>query len=418
MLVKEIIERIRNDLGDNRTAEYSGINLLASIRAELNDCADVTAASGENIASVVRAKLGDVPDSVLGTTTEANVDADSVIHYAQWGTTGNVTGTTGNINEIVELASGNGSLADYAADGIKTIKGMRPDATINGVLSGGFQTALNLYVLARCVEGEVETGTNAYAVFYDRFATAVQAVPAHIPDAELEKIISLGITTIRGRRPDLGLCVSTVPVLETYAMAQASQSKLGSTGNLEVNFSSFNAELDKIPYHYTDEELNQYITDGQNAIKAIRPDADEIMDDFSDAVKSYAVCHALGRRFGKSAEAMSLWQANDANYKNTMHAVPYHWTDEELLILVHDSIRDILKKRSDARMDDWGYELAGIETEPLIGDKYPLRESFAKASEWFSAAGAISCRIGADSGADAKYQMWTKQYDIQIKGER
>ena len=563
--VATILSYLRELLGDDATRTGTAVS-LSSIRAELNDTADVSPVTNTNmIMDAVIAKLGIVSDSVIGTTTTANVTADSVIHYAEWGNIGNVSGTNGNINGSVVLNSYN-MLSTYAADGIKTIKGMRPDALLsNGELSGGFQAALNLYVLARCLEGEVETnaGNGGYKTFYEQFERAVAAVPKHISDAGVANFISLGSAAIAGRRPDLGLCNATVPLLEEYATLSALQKKNGTP----ADFSSFYAELDKIPYHYTSAELNQYITDGQNAIKALRTDAASMINCFSDAVKSYAICHAMGRRFGKAAEAMSVWQAHDANFKSVIAAVPYHWTDAELtafsetggnvisvkrpdlsgtgaesvgrlhytvfsalerrigadnnaaalhkvhyeqfysdlenmpyhwtdeeltnfqteaiqtisslrdditdgmkirsdlvpallfcvsslannlrkdaasrnlsdaqwtklvnlikslpyhwtdtelLNQVHDSIRDILAKRSDARMDDFGYELAGIETEPLIGDPYPLRTSFAKASEWFSAAGAISCRIGSDSGADMKYQTWIGRYNEQIMGK-
>ena len=610
MLVSEIISRIRSDLGDSRTVEYSTVNLLnrirtelndtagsgssinvlnevrkiladetsrtgtavnlAGIRAELNDTSDITAAVTTSVISSVRAKLGDPADSVLGTTTADSVSVESVIHYAQWSTTGDVSGTDSDINSSVELASGSGSLSDYAADGIKTIKGMRPDTLINGNLPGGFQNALNLYVLARCLEGEVETevGSAGYRTFYDRFEKEVAAVPPHITDSVMTGFLNLGTAEITARRPDLGsvICTATLSLLEDFVMAQASQSKLGTAA--QPNLTAFYSLLDSIPYHYSDTELNQYIAEGNAAVKALRPDADPIINCFSEAVKSYVVCHALGRRFGKVAETMSLWQAHDANFKAVTAAVPYHWTDAELnafitaggnvvlskrpdlnntsakavceinytvfnalerrigidanaavvhqthhdqfyadlenlphhwtdaelttfqneamqtvtalrddltdngkirsdmvealifcisslannsrkdaasrnlsdtqwtklnamikslpyhwtdaelLNQLYDSIRDILRLRSDARMDDSGFELASVVTEPSINAQYPLRESFAKASEWFSAAGAIACRIGADSGADAKYQLWQTRYQNEIIGAR
>lgn len=610
MLISDIISRIRADLDDDRTAAYITVSLLdrirtelndtagsgtavnilnevrkilgdestrtgtpvslASIRAELNDTADITSASTDSVIPSVRAKLGDPADSVLGTTTAASVTADSVIHYAQWSTSGSVTGTNAAINSSVNVASSSGSLSAYAEDGIKTIKGMRPDALINGNLPGGFQNALNLYVLARCLEGEVETevGSAGYRTFYDRFEKEVTAVPPHISDAVLAGFLAAGTTEITARRPDLGnvICTATLSALEDFVMAQAAQSKLGTAA--QPNLTAFYQFLDSIPYHYSDAELNQYIADGNAAVKAIRADADSMIDCFSDAVKSYAVCHAMGRRFGKDAEASSIWQAHDANFKAVVAAVPYHWTDaelnafiadgetlitvrrpdlsgtaaasidkmhytvfsaierrigkdenaaalhkthyeqfysdldnlphhwtdaeltgfqteaiqtvsslrddlvsngqirsdlipallfcisslannfhkdaasrnlsdaqwtklvnlvkslpyhwsdDELLNQLHDSIRDIIRLRSDARMDDSGFELTSIVTEPLISAPYPLRTSFAKASEFFSAAGAISCRIGADPGADAKYQQWLTRYQNEIRGAR
>ncbi|MBO4303543.1 MAG: hypothetical protein J6A21_03055 [Lentisphaeria bacterium] len=610
MLISEILSRVRSDLSDTREIQYAdGLLLsrireelndtagensanidvlssvrkilsdessrtgtpvsLASIRAELNDTANVTAFSTADIAKSVRAKLGDVDDVVLGTTTAANVTPESVIHYAQWGNAGNVTGTTGNINASVTLASSTNLFGVYVADGIKTIIGMRPDATINGVLSGGFQTALNLYVLARCLEGEVEAnGGGGFGAFYDRFVQAVNSVPAHVSDSVLAHAVSMGTAVINGRRPDLGVCGSTSTLLEDFVMGQFSQSKLGDNGKVQLNLQNFYSELDKIPYHYADAELNGYIADGQAAVKAIRPDAVSIIDCFSDAVKSYAVCHAMGRRFGKNAEGMSVWQANDANFKAVVAAVPYHWTDAELrsfmdmgesaiairrpdlsgtsagkmdqmhytvfsalerrigkdenaaalhkvhleqfyadmdhypkhysdseleafqeegksilsalredavsngmirsdlvpallfctvamaenyakdastrslndsqwsrllgllkaipfhwtnetlLMFLHDSIRDILRLRSDARMDDFGYELAGVTDTPLQEDPFPLRESFAKASEYFCAAQAVSSRIGQDPGAEGKYQIWRTNYETEITGGR
>ncbi len=319
-------------------------DIISRIRAELSDTADITAADTSSVIPSVRAKLGDPADSVLGTTTAASVTADSVIHYAQWSTSGSVTGTDAAINSSVNVASSSGSLSAYAADGIKTIKGMRPDALINGDLPGGFQNALNLYVLARCLEGEVETevGSAGYRTFYDRFEKEVAAVPPHIADAALAGFLSLGTTEILARRPDLGntICTATLSVLEDFVMAQVSQSKLGTAAH--PNLTAFYSILDSIPYH---------------------------------------------------------------------------WSDAELLKLIHDSIRDIIRLRSDARMDDSGYE-TDIETEPLITDNFPLRESFAKAAEWFSAAGAIACRIGKDQGADAKYQLWQSRYNEEIRGAK
>lgn len=705
----DLLGSLREFLGDDSTRTGSEVS-LDSIRAELNDTANVSPAAGITAADI-RAKLGDPADSVLGVTTAANVNADSVIHYAQWGNTGGVTGTTGNINGSVQLAASTNQLSSYAQEGVKVLKGMRPDALVNGQLSGGFQAALNLYVLARCLEGEVETGTNGYQVFYDRFTAAAAAVPPHVPDSAIASYITLGQNTITGRRPDLGICAATVALLEDFVMAQVAQTKLGGSEKHQVNLGNFNNELDKIPYHYSNTELNQYVADGQNAVKALRPDAGEIIGCFSDAVKSYAVCHALGRRFGKIAETMSLWQAHDANFKavtaavpyhwtdaelngfldiisndisghrpdlgfsqavlscvlnyaaalarfqipgnsgnvaeaqqvffneldkipyhytdtelnqyisdgqeavkalrpdgesiidcfseavksyavchalgrrfgkaaetmslwqahdanfkavtaavpyhwtdeelasfnqnaesliderrpdlngtaaasidamhytvfsaierrigkdenaaalhkvhydqfyadmenlpyhwtdaqltgfqneaiqlisslrddlvsggnlrsdiapaavfcisslannrlkdpgsrnlsdaqwnklvNLVKSLPYHWTDTELLNLLHDSIRDILRSRSDARLDDFGFELAGIEAEPLITDEFPLRESFAKASEFYSAAAAVAARIGQDSGAENKYQLWQTRYQNGIKG--
>ena len=320
MLVSEIIARVRNDLGDE---------------------ADLTAVSDTTVVyNSVLAKLGKVPDAQLGTTTAATVNAESVIHYAQWSNSGPVTGTDGNINASVQLASSTNMLATYAADGIKTIKGMRPDAIISGNLSGGFQTALNLYVLARCLEGEVETdaGNGGYKTFYEQFVQAVSAVPPHVSDAAISNFISLGTSVIAARRPDLGLCNATLSLLENFVMLQAAQTK-GNPENLQPNFTSFYSELDKIPHHYT---------------------------------------------------------------------------DAELLMLLHDSIRDIFRLRSDARMDEYGYEITVAENEPALTGVWPLRDVFAKAAEYFCAAGAIASRIGEESGADVKCQLWEKKYHEQI----
>jgi hypothetical protein len=318
--------------------------IISRIRADLDDTANITSAATTSVISSVRAKLGDPADSALGTTTASSVSAESVIHYAQWSTSGSVTGTNSNINSTVQIAAGSGSLSGYAEDGIKTIKGMRPDTLINGSLPGGFQNALNIYVLARCLEGEVETevGSSGYRTFYEIFEKEVASVPAHISDAALTGFFNLGITEITTRRPDLGtvICAATLSLLEDFVMAQASQSKLGTAAH--PNLTAFYSILDSIPYH---------------------------------------------------------------------------WSDAELLKLIHDSIRDIIRLRSDARMDDSGYEI-DIDTDPAATDEYPLRESFAKASEWFSAAGAIFCRIGADQGADAKYQQWMNRYNEEIRGAK
>lgn len=612
MLVQEIIDRVRFDLGDQGEYVYAdsdkaellnklrvelkddtgtaeGVDVLdavrkilpdgsghtggtvslESLRAELNDVADIGGGTGtEMIAKSVRAKLGDVPDAVLGTTTAANINVESVIHYAAWGNIGGVSGTNGAINGSVQYASSGGMLGSYAEDGIKSIRGMRPDALIGDALSGGFQAALNLYVLARCIEGEVEVEADKsrYGMFYDRFVQAVKAVPPHIPDAVIDNYIELGLTEINGRRPDLGLCNATAPLLEDFVMYHVSQSKLGETTAMQTNLGRFSSSLDEIPYHYQSGELLQYIKDGETAVKEIRPDAEKHMGCFSEAVKSYAICHALGRRFGKAAGVSEMWQAHDANFKAAVSAVPYfwtdaelnvfrkrgeqeirlkrpdlagsagenlcltdyivfsaaeirygrdgelykihsdsfyrnletlpkhysdeelgkyldealemlkslrpdavnesgqirsdlldsalhyalsrlldrdvsngavqavwknhserfaqavqsqpyHWEDAELLRLLHDSLTDILRRRADARMDEYGNERA-VDREPGLPDEYPLRESFAKASECFCVYGAIAARIGREAMADAKYQLWNNQYNNLIGGAR
>lgn len=565
----DVLDAVRKILADGKT-HTGGEASLESIRAELNDTADIGSGIGtESIAQSVRAKLGDVPDAALGTTTAANIDVQSVIHYAAWGNIGGVPGTNGSINGSVQYASSGGMLGTYAEDGIKTIRGMRPDALVGNALSGGFQAALNLYVLARCIEGEVEVEADRsrYTLFYDRFMQAVKAVPPHIPDAVIANYIELGETEIKGKRPDLGLCNATAPLLEDFVMYHLSQSKLGETTALQTNLQRFHSSLNEIPYHYSSEELLRYIRDGETAVMELRPDAVNHLECFSDAVKSYAVCHALGRRFGKAAGTLELWQTHDANFKAAVSAVPYHWTDEELnvfkergeqeirlkrpdlansaaenlcladyivfsaaenrigkesgagelykihsdnfhrnletlpkhyssdelesylkeaeetlkslrpdavnengqirsdlqglliyyavnraldrdlsngavqavwkshsdrfaqmvqnqpyhwedaelLRLLHDSLRDILMRRADARMDEYGNERT-VRTEPELTEAYPLRESFAKASECYCVYGAFAARIGREAMADAKYQLWNNQYNNLIGG--
>lgn len=423
MQVSDILSRVRFDLGDEKSDSdftWSSLSsMLSRIRTELNDTADTTSAATTSIISTVRSKIGDPADSVLGTTTAASVTADSVIHYAQWSTTGSVTGTDSSVNSSVEIASSSGSLSDYAADGIKTIKGMRPDAIISGNLHGGFQNALNLYVLARCLEGEVETevGSAGYRAFYDRFAAEVGAVPAHISDSAMTAFLDLGTTEITARRPDLGnsICKSTLEPLEIFVIAQAAQSKLGTAAH--PNLTSFYSALDSIPHHYTDTELNEFIDEAKKLISSVRDDLVTSSGVRSDVLPAAIFCIAsLATNHGADPASRNLSDTQFQKLNALLNAVPYHWPDSVLLDLLNDSVRDIIRLRCDARMNSTGGEISVSSSSLSQASAFPLRDTFAKPAEAFCVYGAISSRIGKESGADLKYKLWLDRYNYLTTG--
>ena len=142
----------------------------------------------------------------------------------------------------------------------------------------------------------------------------------------------------------------------------------------------------------------------------------QIRSDLQGLLIYYAVNRALDRDLSNGA-VQAVWKSHSDRFAQMVQNQPYHWEDAELLRLLHDSLRDILMRRADARMDEYGNERT-VRTEPELTEVYPLRESFAKASECFCVYGAIAARIGREAMADAKYQLWNNQYNNLIGGAR
>lgn len=425
MLVKDLIEEIRIELEDTdkgqAISDGSG-ELLGDIRIALDD----TDASGgiseteSGLLACLRRNLDD-PEEIGSAVSLSDIQSDvsQDVNYAYWN---------------------GGSIERYYAEGIADIVGKRPDAKDGGSVRSAFKDALSAYVLMRAFEGEIETNPESvrYQLFRKKYQEEVSSVPYHWTNDDLKKCLEHGADDIASKRSDAVISSTATGIgrirqefkdaLEVYAAARAIERRFGkeaaSDARWKVNTERYQHELNAVPYHWSDDVLNGFITDAVAEIAAKRSDArigdgngiESLREEYRAAVIAYAIAKAKEIRLGKEASVDPLWKVNIEKFYAELKSGEYHWSDEELLMYLNNGIKDILAVRADARMDENGDEIliGDVEAE----DVFPLRPDLKGAAKSFVIYSAVERRIGIDAPKSDLWKINAKRYKTEIYGEK
>lgn len=420
MLVKEFIEEVRIELEDSGKPEgISGSSgLIESIRTALDDhgSSGVIPDAETKLIACLRRNLDD-PEDVGKAVSMANImnDVSQDVNYAYWN---------------------GGSAERYYAEGVADIIAKRPDAKYSGSVRSAFKDALSAYVLMRAFEGEIETSPDAmrYQLFRKKYQEELASVPYHWNNDDLLKCLQHGAVDLVSKRPDAlfsgsvsglaGIRKEFTDALEAYGAARALERRFGqqaaADARWKTNADRYQQELAAVPYHWSDNLLKQFIADAVAEIASVRPDAligsgisiESIRAEYRPAIVAYAVAKARETRIGKDASGDTLWKINMEKFQAELKTQPYHWSDEELLMYLNNSIADIAFLRPDARMDEEGEEI-DLETVGL-DDLFPFPGNLKTAAKSYVIFSAIERRFGADAQKSELWKINSARYKKEI----
>ncbi len=296
------------------------------------------------------------------------------------------------------------ALVAFAASGIREVIRRRVDCrsvvldseisdSSTLPISDKFENAIIHYILSRALEESLDypNASEKYKLHRERFLEEIQSVPCHWEEADYRAYVDDAVREIIKKRQDckeivyketpdaLILNSKFVPAVIAHVAARILEMK--GDAAYKTNLERFERELKNVPFHWQDSDLLLYINDAVRNIMRRRSDCwDEeyapltesstlpVSDKFLIPINCYVLARAFEQSldYPNSSEKYKLYQTQ---FFEELKTIPYHFSDEDLMDVIKDALREVYRRRGDCKNTEFSGEIEISGSLPL-SDKY------------------------------------------------
>ncbi len=253
-------------------------------------------------------------------------------------------------------------LSGYLSEGVQAIRNRRYVKTVGA----RYEQCVVSYALMRAYEQAREIGSHEekYQHYLAKFESELKSTPPAREDSEYRDAIEDGVREVIRRRPD---CKETVyaasgvnllngkfvPAVSAWALAELKDRVTDPEAKNELE--RFYTELDRIPFHWEDDDLSRYLGD---AVELVREDSMQydpartetlpVKDKYLQYLIQYVLVRAYEQALG-TGDYGEKYKVHQELFLSERERAGKSYSDGQYREFIEDAIREIIRRRPDCK---------------------------------------------------------------------